>query len=102
VWTVLEPNLRRKRGPMNDKAILEAFIEIFKTGNGGSCSRCGQPIEGILENLTCISDGPRKTAHFYCYYPQGVPDRSLEMTRWAMPYLTTLSPERARFFHAEP
>jgi hypothetical protein len=64
------------------------------------CSRCGQPIKGDLEQLTAISDANGTTAHFYCYYPQGTEDRSLQLPKWALQRIAHLSPERARFFHA--
>lgn len=63
-----------------------------------NCSRCGELIEGKLEQLTAISDTNNRTAHFWCYYPQGVPDRSLDMLPNAMDYIQRVSPERARFF----
>lgn len=68
------------------------------------CSRCQRPIGGDMpykddiEMLTAISDANKTTAHFWCYYPQGVADRTLELPRWAMQRVATLSPERARFF----
>ena len=65
-----------------------------------NCSRCGQPIEGNLEIYTAISDVNGTTAHFWCYYPHGVADRSLPMVPSLIDYIQRVSPERARFFHA--
>ncbi len=84
-----------------DAYLTQGFTELFQNGSGDTCSRCAQPIQGEVENLTCIADQPGTTAHFFCYYPQGVADRSIPMPRWAMLRLAVLSPERARFFSAE-
>lgn len=66
------------------------------------CLRCKLPIDGQLEQLTCISDVKATTAHFYCYYPKGVPDRSLPFPSHALDIIQRLSPERARYFFVRP
>lgn len=61
------------------------------------CTRCGKKIEGEVEQLTRVKDGDGE-AHFNCFYPNGIPEFSLELPTCGLLKLGKLDPKRAKYF----